>query len=102
SKTKSEHDHPRHPEKEDVESGGENVGRIEDAQVGGVVGPAHRRKRPESRREPGVEYVCLLRDLGGTALRTRRRVVDRYGHVAICTVEGRDAMAPPELAGNRP
>ena len=35
---------------------------IERAQVGGIVGPAERRERPETGAEPGVENVGILRE----------------------------------------
>ncbi len=65
------HDHPRDPEEEDLARGGEEAGRIEGAQLRGVVGPAERRERPDRRAEPGVEDVLLLAQLaaaGATAL----------------------------------
>ena len=99
---KAEHDHARHPEEEDVEAGDEDVGRIEDAIVGRVVRPPHRRERPEAGGEPGVEDVGLLLDLRRAADRARGRIALAHGHVAVVAVEGRDAVAPPELARDRP
>jgi hypothetical protein len=48
-----------------------------------------------------AEDIRLLRDRGA-ALRAAGRIVDGYGGVAVRAVEGGDAMAPPELAGDRP
>ena len=57
------HDHPRHPEEEDLARGGEEAGRVEGAQLRRVVGPAERREGPDRRAEPGVEHVLLLAQL---------------------------------------
>ena len=45
----SRHDHPGHPEEEDVVARDEHVGRIEVLRGRGLVGPAEHRERPELR-----------------------------------------------------
>ena len=52
-----EHDHPGHPQEDDVARREQHVGRVEGAQLRRVVGPAERRERPQLRGEPGVEHV---------------------------------------------
>src|SRR5690349_9882715 len=55
------HDHPSHPEEEDLGRGHQHVGRVECAEVHRLlVWPAERGERPEPAREPGVEHVLVL------------------------------------------
>ena len=73
------HDHPRHPEEQDVEPGLEQLGGVEGLQVVRVVGPTEDREREEARAEPGIEHVFVLVEgelvalhaelLGGSRLR---------------------------------
>ena len=51
------HDHPGHPEEEDVEGRHEDGRRVEAREVRRLVRPAEDRERHEPRREPGVEDV---------------------------------------------
>ena len=71
------HDHPRHPEEEDLARRGEEAGRVEGAQLGRVVGPAERREGPERRAEPGVEHVLLLAQLAAAGAAALRRLPRR-------------------------
>jgi hypothetical protein len=91
------HDHARDPEVEDLARGREEVGRIEGAQLGRVVGPAEHRERPELRAEPGVEHVDLLPELGVAAAAAARRGLRDVGLLAGVAVPDGQAMAPPEL-----
>ena len=46
-RTRGRHHHPRDPEEDDLARRGQEVGRVEGAQLGRVVGPAERGERPE-------------------------------------------------------
>jgi hypothetical protein len=92
------HDHPRHPEEEDLARRGEEAGRVEGAQLGGVVGPAERREGPDRRAEPGVEHVLLLAQLAAAAAAALGRPLGDDRFLAGVAVPDRDAVAPPELA----
>src|SRR5207302_8325192 len=63
---------------------------------------SERRERPESRREPGVEDVRILRQAAGEALPALRRLLARDGDVARLAIPGGDLVAPPELARDAP
>ena len=56
----TEHDHARDPEENDVDAGFQDVGGVEPLEVGRLVRPAERGKRPEPRAEPGIEHVRIL------------------------------------------
>ena len=97
------HHHPRHPEEEDVEAGDQDRGRVEGRQFPGPLRPAQGRKGPQGRGEPGVEDVVLLLQAGGTALRATPgigRLDDQLA--AVAAGPGRDAVPPPDLAGDAP
>ena len=97
------HDHPRHPEEEDLARGGEEAGRVEGAQLGRVVGPAERGEGPDRRAEPGVEHVLLLAQLAAAgAAALGRPVLGDEGLLAGVAVPDRDPVAPPELARDAP
>ena len=90
------HDHPRHPEEDDVRTSDERAGRIELSPrrfVHGLV-------RPEPRRKPGVEHIRILNPpiAGGLNLALHACVPFSL----IILVPDRDAMAPPELARDAP
>ena len=102
----AEHHHPRHPEEEDVVPGLHDAGRVE-ARAGRGSRPASRgsrtatgRSRTRCRRcrspgaapPPGGRSPRRLGSIG--------RVAD--GDVAVGAVPGRDAVAPPQLATDRP
>ena len=96
-----EHDHPRHPEEEDVVAGLHHRRWVVAAQVGGVVGPAEGGERPETGGEPGVEHVGVLLDRPAAERAGGERLLlgdDRLA--ALLAVPDRDAVAPPELAGD--
>ena len=90
------HHHPRHPQEEDVARGREHVGRVEGAQLVGLLRPAERRERPQRRGEPGVEYV-------GVALPVRPlgRLEADVGLLVVAVPDG-DLVAPPQLARDAP
>jgi hypothetical protein len=97
------HHHPGDPEEDDVGAGDQDRVRIEARQVAALVGPAQGRERPQRRREPGVEDVVVLAQLGRAAARAGRGSVAADRDVgARAAVPGRDAMAPPQLARDAP
>ena len=96
------HDHPRHPQEDDLPRGHQHVGRIEAAQVGGVLGPAEDREGPERAAEPGVEDVGVVTELGAPALRAGGGVHDPGEAVAVAAGRHRDGVAEPELAADAP
>ena len=79
-----------------------DVVRVPGAKLGRLVRPAERRERPELRREPRVEDVLVLLQVGGAALGTRGRLRLRDGEVAVGAVPDRDPVPPPELARDAP
>ena len=104
------HDHARHPEENNVETGYQHVGRMEIRHTLGHfrvvhVRPAQRAEGPQGRGEPGVEHVFVLTqfDVGGQIiLRTYFGFVMANVYVALNVVPGRNAVAPPQLTGNTP
>ena len=98
------HDHPRHPEEDDLGCGDDGVAGIEAGQILGVVGPAQTGKGDQPGGEPGVQYVLVLVHLaaaGGThgqvitAHRRERAFLD-------LAIPHRYPVAPPELARDAP
>ncbi len=103
------HDHPRHPEEDDVEAGDQHRGRqvaFEAAFVHRLrVGPAQGRERPQLRGEPGLQHVAVLGEhgIGGQAKPgAHLRLAAADMAVAFGVEPGRDAMAPPQLAADAP
>ena len=101
------HDHPRDPEEEDLRRGDEHVGRIERAQVGGLlVRPAERRDRPE----PATRTRCRARPRPartgppqcGQLVEILAADDDVLRRIAVVAVPHRDAMSPPELPRDVP
>ena len=103
----AQHHHPGDPEEDDVEAGDQDRGRVEARQLGGPLGPAQGRERPQARGEPGVEHVLVATQRHVVAVVRRGR-----GHglglarldedLPVGAVPGRDLMAPPELARDAP
>src|SRR4030095_6703966 len=93
-------------EKIAVWAGHEHVGRVERAEVLGLlVRPAEGGEGPEPRREPRVEDVLVLTD-GPAAARPLVQVeaarVDVLRRVAVVAVPHGDAMSPPQLTRDVP
>ena len=99
------HNHPCHPQEDDLVARLQHIGRIEIGQILRPVGPAQRRERPQRRAEPGIEDVRVLFQRA-TACRTLLRVTGarlRHDRVrALPAVPDRDAVSPPQLARNLP
>ena len=97
------HQHPRHPQVDDLAGGREHVAGVVALQARIVlVRPADGGKRPQRRREPRVEHV-------GVALERRRaaggaggRLVELDRLMAVGAVPDRDLMPPPQLARDAP
>ena len=69
----------------------------------GVVRPTLRGESPQLAREPRVEHVFVLMHMMAAAFRAHVHVFHaRVFPTAIGAVEHRDAMAPPQLAGDAP
>ena len=111
------HDHARVPEKKNVVAADQQARGIKRAQIGGIVRPAKRRKRPQAGAEPSVENVGILRELCAAALRAfcgdarRTRMafenlhagIERRDHLlTISAMPDRNAMPPPKLARDAP
>ncbi len=90
------HHHAGHPQEQDVAGRRKDVGGVEGAQLGRVVGPAERRERPQRGAEPGVEHVGVA--VPAVALRR----VDADVDLAVAAVPDRDLVAPPQLAADAP
>ena len=56
-KLEARHDHPGHPEEDDVAPRDQRVGRVEPLEVGGLLGPSEDGERPQPAAEPRVEHV---------------------------------------------
>ena len=97
------HDHPRHPEEEDVVPRLEHRGRVPVAQLLGLLRPAQRRVWPKPGREPRVEHIRVLLQFFRPALRAFAWVHDeRILIAARLAAPDRNAMAPPQLARDAP
>ena len=89
------HDHAGDPEKDDVRAGNQHAGREEFRQRGGF----HRLMRPQPRGEPGVEHIGVLHP----ALAGRLDLAFCIFRIDLTRrIPDRDAVAPPELAGDAP
>ena len=95
-------DHPRDPEEDDVVAGDEHARRVIAAQVGGVLRPAERGKRPECGREPCVQHVLLAAHRRAAVGADVEVGAGDDGFPAGVAVEGGNAVPPPKLAGNAP
>ena len=98
----AQHGHAGDPEEEDVEARLHDGVRIEGVQRPGLLRPAQRRERPQTRAEPGVQHVGILRELPGAAIVTDRRLLAGDADVAALAVPGRDLVSPPELPRDAP
>src|SRR5205085_2829668 len=96
------HDHPRHPEEEDLPGRGQEAARVEGPQLGRVGAPAAGREGPDRRAEPGVEDVLLLAQLAAAGAATLRLGLGDDRLVAGVAVPDGDPVPPPELAGDAP
>ena len=97
------HDHARHPEEQDVVAGLHHGGRVEILVVGRLFRPAERGERPQAGGEPGIQHIRVLVDVLRAAVDAGGRVLACAGlFAAIGAVPDRDAVPPPQLAGDAP
>ncbi len=110
------HDHAGHPEEDDIRSRYQVVGGIVVGQVfvGLMFGMAgflriEHRNGPQPGREPGIQHVFVLLQVFGLEGRVdglcglQRRFRGGFHHVgSVRQVPGRDALSPPQLAGDAP
>src|SRR5262249_12041545 len=86
----------------DLAGGRDEAAGIPALELRGLVRPAERGERVERRREPRVEHVLLLAQLGRAALGARLGLGVDDGDVAVGAVPDRDAVPPPDLARDAP
>ena len=91
-------DHPVLPETNDLACRDVEVAGVEPPEIGRVVRPPERRKRPECRREPRVQDVRVALELGRGALRARLGLGLRDRDVAVRAVPDGQLVPPPDLA----
>lgn len=124
----ADHDHPGHPQGEDIAACHEGGRRVEKLKIGGIIGPTQGGKRPDLGGEPGIQDIGVLDKIvgatdgaaggfgvsgiavgddglgivgDGKADRIARGVgLDRG--IAGATVPDRDPVSPPDLAGDTP
>ena len=107
------HDHAGHPEEDDVGTGYQIVGRIVvfDVFVIRAADAVEYRDGPQPRREPGVEHVLVLPQIGerqrgvaalGPGFLQCLVCVEGHYVAALGQIPGRNALAPPELARDAP
>ncbi|MNC16747.1 hypothetical protein D3C75_646080 [compost metagenome] len=97
-------DHARYPEVNDVIACNQNIVRVKTLIVAAVlIRPAECSEWPQIGAEPGIENVLILLQIIKTA--DFAGFIDgiRYKHFTRrLRVPGRDAVPPPQLAGNTP
>ena len=97
------HDHARHPEENNIVACYKSAGRVELLQLRCLIRPAHGFKRPQSGAEPGIQHILILTEMPAAALRADIHIgTGNDGLAAVIAVPGRDAVSPPQLAGNAP
>ncbi len=95
--------HADYPEEYDIIACYQRAGRVEMLEFFRILRPAQRGERPQAGAEPGIQRVFVLFDIGRAALFTFAGVVlGNRNMPAVCAVVGRNAVAPPNLAGNAP
>ena len=96
-------DHSRDPEENNVVAGDERARRVELFQIVRIFRPAQGRERPQRGAEPGIQHVFVLMEMRTAALRADGGFFLGYDHfAAVFAVIRRDAVTPPELAGDAP
>ena len=100
------HDHPGDPEEDDVVARDKHARRQKQFELLRLPGPAERGEGHQGRRVPGVEHVGIAGEgafvAGGLSLDPRLVFVLRHEQLAAAAEPGRDLVAPPELARDRP
>ncbi len=107
AEVKRRHDHPRHPEEDDVERRHEELRRVVGRQLRRLLRPAHDRERPQPRREPRVEHVLVLTEIDVAAV-VVPCLLGRVGlgvggeRSIVRSVPDRNPVPPPQLARDAP
>ena len=99
------HDHAGNPEEDDIEAGNHHAGWVELAQGIGIFRPAEGGEGPQRGGEPGIENVFVLaqRHVGAEVIFLTHFVLGAANvDVAVVVVPCRDAVTPPQLAGDAP
>ena len=95
--------HAGNPEENDVIAGDERIRGVEIFELLRLFRPAERGERPQGGAEPRVERVLILVQMCAAALRANMGLFAGHDRLAAFgAIPGRDAVAPPELAGNAP
>ena len=96
-------DHADDPEEDNIVARDKDVRGIEILQVLCHLRPAECLKRPQCRREPGIQGIGILRQVRAAALRAdgRSLCLDN-GLAAVVAVPCGDSVAPPELTADAP
>ena len=97
-----EHDHPRHPEKQDVEAGNHQRIGIKHFFIPRRLRPPERSERQQARRKPRVEHVRILLQLRAAALACRRRLARHHHFLALAAIPCRNPVSPPQLPRDAP
>ena len=98
----AEHHHASYPEEQDVVGGDQHVGGIELLQIRGLFWPAQGGKWPQRGGEPGIQHVRIL------LVSCRRLLIwadtddVSLAVLAFWPIPDRNAVAPPQLAGDAP
>ena len=99
------HNHPRHPEEDDVVAGHQDIRGVEALKIGRSRRPAQGGEGPQCGAEPGVEHIRVLgeRRVGGqTGASPRLGLVAPDMAVAVRVVPCGNAVAGPLLAADAP
>ena len=105
AKMQGHHDHPGHPEENDIEAGDEYRGRVEGRQLGCFPRPAQGGKGPQGGGEPGVQHILVLpqdRIVRQRIVRPHLGLARSHIEMSRLVIPGRDAVAPPQLAADTP
>ena len=96
--------HSHDPERDYIVTCDKGVGGIIALEILAVgIRPAEGRERPESRGEPCIKRIGILMNMGAAALRALVGSGSCNGYLAaIVAIPCRDAVTPPELAGDAP
>ena len=96
------HDHPCHPEEQNIRARDKHICREVALHLVGVFGPAKCTNRPEARREPRVENIRVACKRFATRLFKRLCLCCSAVMGAFVIIPNWDLMAPPELTGDAP
>src|SRR5687768_3600838 len=98
------HDHPRHPEEDDVGRGDQGMTGIKGGEILAAVGPSQAGEGHQPGGEPGVQDILILAHWtaaprAGLEIGSADAGAAAPGGIAV---PDRDPVPPPELAGDAP